>query len=157
LIDPRFLTAFPYGHLAGSAGLTLAAMGGLSAYLPVYVRGARGGSASLAAWSVLWLTIGGTVAANVAGRVTGRVEERTVLPVGAAVGPLAVLAGWATVAFEAPLPLVFAAFFLIGTSVGTVTNAALQLVRHAVPLGLAGRATSAHAFVRTMGMSLGAG
>lgn len=157
LIDPRFLTAFPYGHLAGSAGLTLAAMGGLSAYLPVYVRGARGGSASLAAWSVLWLTIGWTVAANVAGRVTDRVEERTVLLVGAAVGPLAVLAGWATVAFESPLPLVFAAFFLMGTSVGTVTNAALQLVRHAVPLGLAGRATSAHAFVRTMGMSLGAG
>src|SRR5690606_22911768 len=31
------------------------------------------------------------------------------------------------------------------------------LVRHAAPASLAGRATSAHAFLRTMGMSLGAG
>src|SRR5690606_13170950 len=152
LIDPRFLTAFPYGHLAGSAGLTLAAMGGLSAYLPVYVRGGRGASASLAAWSVLWLTIGWTVAANIAGRVTDRVSERTVLRVGATIAPISVLAAWAAVATGASLPLVFAAFFFMGTAVGTVTNAALQLVRHAAPPQLAGRATSAHAFLRTMGM-----
>lgn len=157
LVDPRYLQAAPYGHLAATAALALAAIGGLSAYLPVYVRGARGESASLAAWSVLWMTLGWTFAANVAGRVTDRVAERTVLVVGTLLGPVGVMAAWSTVAFSAPLPLVFAAYFLMGTSVGTITNAALQLVRRVVPAGLAGRATSAHAFLRTMGMSLGAG
>lgn len=157
LIDPRFLRTFPYGRLALIASLTLAAMEGVSAYLPVYVRGARGGSATLAAWSVLWLTIGWTVAANVAGRATDRYDERGVLMVGALVGPIGILFAWFTVATDAPLPLVFAAYFIMGTSVGTVTNAALQLVRRVVPDNLAGRATSAHAFMRTMGMSLGAG
>jgi hypothetical protein len=45
----------------------------------------------------------------------------------------------------------------MGMAVGTVTNAALQMVRLAVPDKLAGRATSAHAFMRTLGMSVGAG
>lgn len=157
LVDPRFLRDFPYGRLALVAALTLAAMEGVSAYLPVYVRGARGGSAALAAWSVLWLTIGWTTAANVAGRATDRYDERAVLKVGALVGPAGITFAWTAVATGAPLPVVFAAYFLMGTSVGTVTNAALQLVRRVVPDSLAGRATSAHAFMRTMGMSLGAG
>jgi len=157
LVDPRFVHAFPYGSLAAAASLTLAAMGGMSAYLPVYVRGARGGSASLAAWSVLWLTIGWTTAANVAGRVTDRTSEWRVLLTGAAIGPAALLGAYLAVTSTAPLAVVFAAYFVMGTSVGTVTNASLQLVRRAVPSGLAGRATSAHAFLRTMGLSLGAG
>lgn len=157
LVDPRFMRSFPYGHLAASAALILAAMGGLSAYLPVYVRGGRGASASLAAWSVLWLTIGWTFAANIAGRVTDRVSERSVLRFGAVIAPLSVAGAWAAVATDAPLPVIFAAYFCMGTGVGTVTNAALQLVRHAAPAHLAGRATSAHAFLRTMGISLGAG
>lgn len=157
LVDRRFLRAAPYGHLAAAASLTLAAMGGISAYLPVYVRGARGGSASLAAWSVLWLTIGWTFAANIAGRVTDRVSERSVLTAGALLGPLALAGAWAAVAYEMTLPVVFGFYFLMGASVGTVTNAALQEVRHAAPSNLAGRATSAHAFMRTMGISLGAG
>jgi hypothetical protein len=45
----------------------------------------------------------------------------------------------------------------MGAAVGVVTNAALQMVRLAVPSTLAGRATSAHAFSRTVGMSVGAG
>ncbi len=157
LVDPRFVREHPYGSLAVAASLTLAAMGGMATYLPVYVRGARGGSASLAAWSVLWLTIGWTAAANVAGRVTDRTNEWVVLLAGAVIGPFALAGAYVTVVADAPLPAVFAAYFLMGTSVGTVTNASLQLVRRVVPAGLAGRATSAHAFLRTMGMSLGAG
>jgi hypothetical protein len=154
LLDPRFIGEFPYRHLALSASLTLTAVMGLSAYLPVYVRGARGASASGAAWSVLWLTIGWTVAANIAGRATDRVPERSVLRAGAWLGIPAVGGAWAAVASSAPLPVVFAGFFAMGLSVGTVTNAALQMVRLAVTDKYAGRATSAHAFI---GMSMGGG
>lgn len=157
LVDRRFVTSRPYRELAAVASLTLAAMAGIQAYLPLYVRGARGGSASLAAWSVLWLTIGWTTAANIAGRATDRVSERLVLGVGVAVGPVGLLAAWATVSLDAPLPAIFGAYFLMGMSVGTVTNVALQLVKRAVPDHLAGRATSAHAFLRTLGLSIGAG
>lgn len=157
LLDRRFIVEYPYRHLGLAASLTLAATAGLSAYLPVYVRGARGATAAGAAWSVLWLTVGWTVAANVAGRITDRVSEVSVLQAGAWAGLPAIGAAWAAVASSAPLPVVYAAYFTMGMSVGAVTNPALQLVRRAVPDNLAGRATSAHAFMRTLGMSVGAG
>lgn len=157
LLDWRFVGKFPYGNLAAVASLTMAATTALSSYLPVYVRGVRGASPSTAAWSVLWLTIGWTLAANVAGRITDRVAERKVLTAGAVMAPLAVAAAAAAIVGEAPLAAVFACYFLMGNAVGTVTNSALQLVRKACPLPLAGRATSAHAFLRTMGLSVGAG
>ena len=157
LLDRRFLTDYPYRQLSLTASLTLAAMLGLSAYLPVYVRGARGATAVAAAWSVLWLTIGWTTAANIAGRITDRVSEHSVFRVGALAGVPAIGAAWAAVGLSAPLPVIYASYFLMGLSVGTVTNAALQMVRLAVPDNLAGRATSAHAFMRTVGLSVGAG
>ncbi len=157
LLDRRFIAEHPYRHLSAVASLTLVAMMGLSAYLPVYVRGARGASASAAAWSVLWLTIGWTVAANIAGRATDRVHEASVLRIGALAGLPAIGAAWAAVAMEAPLPVIYACYFAMGLSVGTVTNICLQMVRLAVSDNLAGRATSAHAFARTVGMSVGAG
>ena len=157
LLDPRFVGDYPYRQLALVVSLTLVAMIGLSSYLPVYVRGARGGTAAAAAWSVLWLTIGWTAAANISGRITDRVSERVVLRVSAIGGIPAVAAAWAAVSFSAPLPVVYACYFAMGMSVGAVTNSAFQMVRLAVADKLAGRATSAHAFLRTVGMSVGAG
>lgn len=157
VLDRRFITGHPYLYLSLAGSLTLAATMGLSAYLPVYVRGARGGSATLAAWSVLWLTLGWTVSANIAGRITDRVSERAVLRAGAMSGIPTVAAAWAAVAFGAPLPVIFAAYFAMGMTVGVVTNAALQIVRLAVSDNMAGMATSAHAFMRSLGMSVGAG
>jgi hypothetical protein len=157
LLDRRFLGEYPYRQLAAVASLTLVAIVGLSTYLPVYVRGARGATVAAAAWSVLWLTLGWTVAANVAGRITDRVDERQVMRVGVFLGIPAIGAAWAAVAFAAPLPAVYATYFAMGAAVGVITNSALQMVRLAVPSNLAGRATSAHAFSRTVGMSVGAG
>lgn len=157
LLERAFLAAEPFRRLALTASLTLGAIGGLSPYLPVFVRGARGASTSTAAWSVLWLTIGWTAAANVAGRITDRVSEAAVLRGGVLLGPLALAGAWFAVAMEAPLPVVFAAYFVMGSSVGTVTNAALQMVKRSAPTEDAGRATSAHAFARTMALSLGTG
>jgi MFS family permease len=157
LLDRRFLGDYPYRQLASVTALTLVAILGLSTYLPVYVRGARGATVAAAAWSVLWLTLGWTVAANIAGRVTDRVAERSVMRAGVFVGIPAIAAAWAAVAFAAPLPVVYATYFAMGAAVGVVTNSALQMVRLAVPSNLAGRATSAHAFSRTVGMSVGAG
>ncbi|MGH8871783.1 MAG: MFS transporter [Acidimicrobiia bacterium] len=157
LLDRRFVIDHPYRPLGLAASLTLAATVGISAYLPVYVRGARGASAAGAAWSVLWLTLGWTLAANVAGRITDRVREGSVLRAGALAGLPAIGAAWTAVAFSAPLPIVYTAYVAMGMSVGLVTNSALQMVRLAVPDNLAGRATSAHSFMRTLGVSVGAG
>jgi MFS family permease len=157
LLDRRFIGDYPFRQLAVVTALTLVAIIGLSTYLPVYVRGARGASVAAAAWSVLWLTLGWTVAANIAGRITDRIEERFVMRAGVFLGIPAIGAAWAAVASSAPLPLIYATYFVMGASVGVVTNTALQMVRLAVPSSLAGRATSAHAFSRTVGMSVGAG
>lgn len=157
LLERGFLGNVPYRQLSIAASFALAATLGISSYLPVYVRGVRGGSVAAAAWSVLWLTVGWTVAANVAGRITDRVSARSVLYRGAMLGVVTVAMAWVAVAFKAPLAVVFAAYFLMGTSVGAITNAALQEVRAACSDSSAGQATSAHAFMRTIGMSLGAG
>jgi MFS family permease len=157
LLDRRFIGDYPFFQLAAVTALTLVAIIGLSTYLPVYVRGARGATVAAAAWSVLWLTLGWTVAANIAGRVTDRIDERSVMRTGVFLGIPAIGAAWAAVAFAAPLPVVYATYFAMGAAVGVVTNSALQMVRLAVPSNLAGRATSAHAFSRTVGMSVGAG
>lgn len=157
LLDRRFIAGYPYRDLALVSALTLVAAMGVSGYLPVYVRGVRGGSLSAAAWSVLWFTIGWTVAANIAGRVTDRISERTVLRIGALAGVPAMAAALAAIWWSLPLPVLYGTYFLLGMGVGAVTNACLQLVRLAVADRQAGRATSAHAFTRTLGMSVGAG
>ena len=97
---PTVRGEYPYRQLALVVSLTLVAMIRLSSYLPVYVRGARGGTAAAAAWSVLWLTLGWTTAANVSGRITDRVSERAVLRVAAIGGIPAVAAAWAAVSFS---------------------------------------------------------
>ncbi|HJQ76293.1 MAG TPA: MFS transporter [Acidimicrobiia bacterium] len=157
LFDRRFVASSPFWQFSAVAGLTVAAMTGIQSFLPVYVAGARGASASAAAWSVVWLTLGWTLAANVAGRVTDRVSEHSVLLAGAVLGPFALMLAWISVVNQAHLGFVFAAYFLMGVSVGTVTNALLQMLKLNVPRSSAGQATSVFSVARTIGLSVGAG
>ena len=157
LIEARFVSRAPFAQLTGCTFLTLAATVGVETYLPIYVRGARRGSISLAAWSMFWLTIGWTLGANVAGRILGRVRPEQVLIAATSLGPPAIaLAGW-LIHTDGELPWLFACYALMGLVIGMTLVSALQLVKQLAPEKSMGKATSSHAFTRTLGFSVGAG
>lgn len=146
--------AEPFGRVHLAAALALGAALAVNSYLPVYVQGARGRSAGLAAFSVLFLTVGWTAAAQVGGRLLQRLDPTAIAWVGFAVqGPA--LAGAAAVeAAEAPLSLLLAAYFGLGYGTGTVMHATLTMLQTLAPANELGRANAAHQFVRNVGTTL---
>jgi len=155
LLAPRHVTHAPLGPLAGAIGLLLVGAIGPQAFLPLYVRGARGGSTGWVAGSVLFFTLGWTTGANLGSRLVERIGPMAVLRTGSLLVPvgLALVAGATWVG--APLAGVFAPLFLAGIGMGMSTNCALTLVRDLAPAGELGRATAAHQFVRNFGFLLG--
>lgn len=155
VLRPRHLLDAPFGPLAWTIGLVLAGAFAAQAFVPLYVRGARGAGAAVTAWSVLFFTVGWTLGANVGSRLPERLAGlRTVLlgvalvaPSIAAVGVLALL--------DAPLTTLFVALTVAGVGVGAGTNAALTLLRAAAVDDELGRASAAHQFVRNQGIAMG--
>ncbi len=141
------------GSLGG--GLAGAIMMGVAAFLPAYVQGAMGQSATIAglvlgAMSVTWAL------ASIFG---GRLMVRTSYRLAAVLGALALLAGslllvtltpargpvWATVGS-----------LVIGIGMGLCNTAYIVSIQAAVPWNQRGAATSSCLFLRFVGQSLGA-
>jgi len=149
LTDKRFL----YIHLAASAAM--AGGLGLDAFLPLYVRGARGQSIGIAAFSVLFLTIGWSSAAIVASRLQDRFSGEQVMLLGTLlVSPAAIVVA-ITIAAESPLLLIFSALVFLGAGIGTITNSGLAVLQSRADTSEMGRAGSAHQFLRTLGITYG--
>lgn len=150
LVERTHLTRFPLRRIHVTAGLVLIA--GLAAdnYLPLYMQTSRGRSESFAAFSVVFLTVGWTTAAFLVSRLLDRLHESdTILTGSILLLPSTVFAGVA-VAFGWPVPLVFAAFTLIGVSIGFVTTSGLTLMQSTADPAEMGRVNSAHQFIRTI-------
>ena len=155
MLERRFFARAPFRDLALTSGLIMAAGMGVETYLPLYLRGGRGASTTLAAWSVLFLAAGWTVSANVASRLYHRLPETRVARLGPlAMIPIMALAG-AAVWFQAPLPVLFALYFAMGLGIGMTTNACLTLVQQRAADQEIGRATAAHQFLRNLSVTYG--
>jgi predicted MFS family arabinose efflux permease len=155
LLERRFFARPPFRDLALTAGLVMAAGMGVETYLPLYLRGARAASTTLAAWSVLFLAAGWTVSANVASRLYHRLPEARIAALGAiAMVPILALVGVA-VWTEAPLALLFFLYFTMGLAIGMTTNACLTLVQQRAADHEIGRATAAHQFLRNLSVTYG--
>jgi hypothetical protein len=74
----------------------------MSSFLTLYVRGGRGASELLTAWSVFFFVIGWTVGANLSSRLLDRMAETSVIGVGFAHHPALALLGIGIVTFDAP-------------------------------------------------------
>ncbi len=146
----------PFAGLGLGVGLLLAGAFAAEAYLPLFVRGGRGASTAITAWSVLFFTVGWTTGSNVAGRLADRRSESGLMIGGFALTVPALAAMAAVALAGAPLWAVFAAAFVAGTGVGAATNAALTLLRAVAPTERLGRATAAHQFLRNQGITFGA-
>ncbi len=145
----------PYLGLALGIGLLVAGAIAAETYVPLYVRGARGGGPALTAWSVLFFTVGWTLGANVAGRLSDRLPETSLAISGFFVTVPALVGLWAAVSAQTPLWVVFTLLVAAGSGVGAATNAGLTLLRAATPDRQLGRATAAHQFARSQGFAIG--
>lgn len=155
VIAPRHAIDAPLGPLAWGIGLLLMAGIGVQTFVPLYVRGGRGGGTAVTAWSVLFFVLGWTASANVASRLHGRVHPLTVMIAGSTLLGSALFGIAGAVLLESPLWCVFGLLFLAGGGIGGSTNAALTLIRELVTDEELGRATAAHQFLRNLGFAMG--
>jgi hypothetical protein len=141
----RAETAAPYlsGLLLGTT------IYGVDTFVPLFVQGARGGSAGAAGAVVTPLVLGWSISAAVAARYIARA------------GALLILAGFAALGLAAGLGAGIAwislACGLVGLGLGPSSLSQVLVIQHVVPEERRGIATSLVPFSRTVGGSLGVG
>jgi predicted MFS family arabinose efflux permease len=155
VLERQHISRWPLRGVHLASGLVLAA--GLAAdnYLPLYVQLARGRSPGFSAFSVVFLTVGWTVASIVFAKFLSGWREANVVALGACILLPALAAVGLSIGFDAPLALVFAAFFAVGMSIGFVSTAGLTLIQSASEAGEMGRVNAAHQFLRTLAITYG--
>lgn len=150
------LTGRRWRNIHVTSSLAVAGGTGASAFLPVYLTGARGFSRGQAAFSVLFMVIGWSTAAWLASRMLERHQPPHVITRGS----LALTAGSAGAAVAAGLELSVAfllpCFVLLGGGIGLITTAGLALLQSRADADEMGRASSAHQFLRSLGFAYGA-
>ncbi len=151
----RHLAGPPYGRLNLAAFTAMAAGLGADAYLPVYVRAARGQTTFVAAFSVLWLTMGWTIGGLLVSRIIERVGGARLIRIGFGLLLFALLANAVLIATDAALPAIYAAAAIVGVGVGIVASTTITGVQLASPPEEIGRANAAHQFARNLGITGG--
>ena len=150
------LTGLRWRYMHITSMMAVAGGTGASAFLPVYLRGARGASEGEAAFSVLFLVIGWSIAAFVASKAQERFHAAFVVQAGSALLFTFALAATAVTAFELPVAVLLATLFMMGSSIGTITTGGLTLLQGRANPTEMGRVTSAHQFLRSLGFAYGA-
>lgn len=155
VLERQHLVRFPLGWVHLCAGLVLAA--GLAAdnYLPLYVQVSRGRSEAFAAFSVAFLTVGWTLASFVFARLLTKWDETSVVLLGAVMLLPSLAFAGIPIAFDGPLSVVFAGFFLVGLSIGFVSTAGVTLIQRVSDDHEMGRVNAAHQFLRTLAITYG--
>ncbi len=151
----RHLTSQPFATLAVALALLVSGAIAMSTFLTLYVRGGRGASEFLTAWSVFFFVIGWTLGANLSSRLLDRMAETSVMGIGFALtAPGLGLLGWLVTA-DAPLPWILGLMVVTAAGVGLATNAGLTLLRAVSDPAEIGRSSAAHQFFRNQGFTLG--
>ena len=149
----RVETAAPYlsGLLIGTT------IYGVDTFVPLFVQGARGGTAAAAGAVVTPLVFGWSLSAAVAARFIVRAGFRRTSRAGA----LLILAGFAGLCVaawaDAAVSWISLACGLVGLGLGPSSLSQVLVVQHVVPEERRGVATSLVPFSRTIGGSLGVG
>ena len=157
LIPPELFrhmrTAAPYlgGVLLGTT------IYGVDTFVPLFVQGARGGTAGAAGAVVTPLVFLWAVSATIAARLIVRFGFRKV----ARWGAILILAGFvaliAAAWWNASVPWISAACALIGAGLGPSSMSQVLAIQHVVTERQRGVATSLVPFFRTIGGSIGVG
>jgi MFS family permease len=127
---------------------------GITSYVPLFVQGVKGGTATSAGVVLVPLLLAWPIAAAFSGKIILRYGYRLTSVVGA----LLVTIGVGLVALlqvSSTLPYIVVAMLLTGTGLGLMSTSFVISVQNAVPWNLRGVATASTQFFRTMGGTVG--
>ncbi len=129
-------------------------MFGITSYVPLFVQGVKGGTATSAGVTLGPLLLAWPIAATVSGKMILRYGYRLT----AVIGALLVAIGVGLVMLlqtSSTLPYIVVAMVLIGTGLGLMSTAFIISVQNAVPWNVRGVATASTQFFRTIGGTVG--
>ena len=149
LFENRIITISSIGGVA--LGVL---MFGITSYVPLFVQGVKGGSATSAGITLGPLLLAWPIAATMSGKIVIRYGYRITAVAGMFVAALGVAM---TMFFNAQtgLPFIIVAMVFIGTGLGFASSVFILSVQNAVPWNLRGVATATTQFFRTMGGTVG--
>ncbi|HEY4602357.1 MAG TPA: MDR family MFS transporter [Cerasibacillus sp.] len=127
---------------------------GVSSYLPTYVQGIMGKSATIAGFTLTMMSIGWPIASTVAGRLLLRIGYRST----AVLGGVSLLLGSVFFYFLTPLKSPIWAgtgSFFIGVGMGLTSTTFIVLIQSSVRWDIRGIATASHIFMRSLGSTIG--
>ena len=129
-------------------------MFGITSYVPLFIQGVKGGSATSAGITLGPLLLAWPIAATISGKVVITYGYRLTAVLGMFAATLGVVM---TMFFNAQTSLAFIiiAMVLIGTGLGFASSVFILSVQNAVPWNLRGVATATTQFFRTMGGTIG--
>jgi EmrB/QacA subfamily drug resistance transporter len=129
-------------------------MFGITSYVPLFVQGVKGGSATSAGITLGPLLLAWPVAAAISGRIVIRYGYRVTAVLGMSAATLGVAM---TTLFnpQTSLPFIIVAMIFIGTGLGFTSSVFILSVQNAVRWNLRGVATASTQFFRTIGGTVG--
>ncbi len=142
-------------HLTST--LVIGAGLGAFAFLPVYMRGARGTSSTLAAFSIVFHSVGWSLGAFAASRLQRRYPSESIIMVGSSLAAPMLALTTVAVMLDAPLVFMFVLLFGVGSAIGSVSTTGVATLQHRIPITEMGRINAAHQFMRTIGITYGVG
>ena len=129
-------------------------MFGITTYVPLFVQGVNGGSATSAGITLGPLLLAWPIAATISGKIIIRYGYRITAVFGMVSSAFGVAM---TTLFntQTSLPFIIVAMLLIGAGLGFTSTVFILSVQNAVPWNLRGVATATTQFFRTMGGTVG--
>ncbi|MXW60468.1 MAG: MFS transporter [Acidimicrobiaceae bacterium] len=149
------LSALRYRSVHLTSMAVLAAGVGINSLLPLYIRGVRQQSTTVAAFSVLYMTVGWTAGAWLSSQLQDRWRGETVSVVGSVIAFPAAVAVAVVIHLDASLPFVYLTFVCLGMGVGTITSTGAAVLQNRTELSEMGRLNGAHQFLRTISLTVG--
>src|SRR5436305_8958364 len=129
-------------------------MFGITSYVPLFVQGVKGGTATSAGVTLCALLLALPISATLSGKVIIRFGYRFTAVMGALFA--AVGMGMVTLFHvDTGLPFIVAAMFIVGAGLGFMSTSFIISVQNAVPLNVRGVATASTQFFRTIGGTVG--
>jgi EmrB/QacA subfamily drug resistance transporter len=156
LIDLSFLRDPLIGPGLAVSVLSGMVLFGLTAYVPPFVQGVRGGTPIEAGATVAAMTLGWPVGAVIGGRVLLRVGARPLVVVGSFVVTMGTI-GVALAAHAPGLILTAASIGLVGLGMGFANSTILVVIQGSVNWDRRGVVTGLVQFSRTIGGAVGVG
>jgi EmrB/QacA subfamily drug resistance transporter len=129
-------------------------MFGFSSYVPLFVQGVKGGTATSAGITLGPMLVAWPIASTISGKIILRYGYRFTAVLGAFLAAFG--AGMATLfTINTGLPFIITAMLVIGSGLGFLSTAFMLAVQNAVPWSQRGVATASTQFTRTIGGTVG--